>query len=207
MIRVLKHAGVLAVAAFLQVLAVAPAPAQSVEEFYKGKNLSLIIPNAPGGSFDLYARLVAAHLGQFLPGHPSIIPQNMPGAAGMQAANYLADLALKDGSVLAVLVPNITLAQVLGVQAITYDVRKLNWIGRAVATTATLFTWQTSQTKTLADLRQRETLVASTGPLSQAEIDSLCSTAWSEPGSSSCAATGAAPKPRSRSSAARPTAR
>ena len=91
----------------------------------------------------------------------------------MQAANYLYALAPKDGSVLAVLVPNITLAQVLGVQAITYDVRKFNWIGRAVATTATLFTWQTSSTKTLADLKQRETLVASTGPLSQAEINSL----------------------------------
>jgi tripartite-type tricarboxylate transporter receptor subunit TctC len=146
--------------------------AQTVEEFYKGKTLSLVIPNAPGGSFDLYARLVANNLGRFIPGHPSIVPQNMPGAGGMQAANYLASLAPKDGTVMSVLVPNITLAQVLGVQAIVYDTRTLNWIGRIVATTATLFTWHTSGTRTLADLKTRETLIASTGPLSQAEINS-----------------------------------
>ena len=145
--------------------------AQTVEEFFKGKNLTLIIPNAPGGSFDLYARQVADNLGRFIPGHPSIIPQNMPGAAGMLAANYLTNIAPKDGTVMAVLVPNITLAQILGVQAIAYDTRKFNWIGRIIATTATLFTWHTSATKTLADLKTRETLVAGTGPLSQAELE------------------------------------
>jgi len=146
--------------------------AQTTEQFYRGKTLSLIIPNAPGGSFDLYARLLANHLGRFIPGHPAIIAQNMPGAAGMQAANYLYGIAPKDGTVLSVLVPNITLAQILGVQAIAYDTRRFNWIGRIIATTATLFTWHTSPTKRLADLKTRETLVASTGPLSQAEINS-----------------------------------
>ena len=148
------------------------ASAQSPAEFYKGKTLSLIIPNAPGGSFDLYARLVTSHLGRFIPGQPSFIAQNMPGASGMLAANHLANVAPKDGTVLSVLVPNITLAQVLGVPAINYDTRQYNWIGRIIATTATLFTWHTSGTRTLADLKTRETLVASTGPLSQAEINS-----------------------------------
>ena len=96
----------------------------------------------------------------------------MPGASGMLAANHLASIAPKDGTLLAVLVPNITLAQVLGVSAINYDTRRFNWIGRVVATTATLFTWHTSNTRSLADLKTRETLVASTGPLSQAEINS-----------------------------------
>jgi tripartite-type tricarboxylate transporter receptor subunit TctC len=91
------------------------AQAQTPEDFYRGKTLSLIIPNAPGGSFDLYARLAANHLGRFIPGNPSIIAQNMPGAAGMQAANYLTSIAPKDGTVMSVLVPNITLAQILGV--------------------------------------------------------------------------------------------
>jgi tripartite-type tricarboxylate transporter receptor subunit TctC len=147
------------------------APAQTPADFYKGRNVSLVIPNAPGGSFDLYARLVAVHLGAFIPGRPSIIPQNMPGAGGMQAANYIYGIAPKDGSVLSVLVPNITLAQILDVQSITYDVRKLNWIGRAVATTSTLFTWERSATKKLADLKTRETLLATAGAISQAEID------------------------------------
>lgn len=167
-----KKACGLVLAVFMCLVSAQALHAQTPEEFYKGKNLSLIIPNAPGGSFDLYARLVAAHLGRFIPGHPSIIPQNMPGAAGMLAANYLSNIAPKDGSVLAILVPNITLAQVLGVQAITYDTRKFNWIGRVIATTATLFTWHTAMTKTLDDLKTKETLIASTGPLSQAEINS-----------------------------------
>jgi tripartite-type tricarboxylate transporter receptor subunit TctC len=153
--------------------AVSGVRAQTPEEFYRGRTINLIIPNAPGGSFDLYARLAANHLGRFIPGNPSIVAQNMPGAAGMQAANYLTSIAPKDGTVMSVLVPNITLAQILGVTAIAYDTRKFNWIGRIIATTATLFTWHTSGTKTTADLKTRETLVASTGPLSQAELDSV----------------------------------
>jgi len=168
----LRQAGRCLLAGLMVAAPMGAASAQTVEEFYRGKTLSLIIPNAPGGSFDLYARLVATHLGRFIPGHPAIVPQNMPGAGGMQAANYLSGIAPKDGSVLSVLVPNITLAQVLGVQSIAYDTRKLNWIGRIVATTATMFTWHTSPTKTLADLKTRETLLATAGALSQAEIDS-----------------------------------
>jgi tripartite-type tricarboxylate transporter receptor subunit TctC len=167
-----KYAGSCLLASLICAVPARALKAQTVEEFYRGKTLSLIIPNAPGGSFDLYARLVASNLGRFIPGHPSIVPQNMPGAGGMQAANYLASIAPKDGTVMSVLVPNITLAQLLGAQAIAYDTRKLNWIGRIIATTSTLFTWQTSRTKTLADLKTRETLIASTGPLSQAEINS-----------------------------------
>jgi tripartite-type tricarboxylate transporter receptor subunit TctC len=159
-------------AGLICVLAGAALPAQTVEEFYKARTLSLVIPNAPGGSFDLYARLVADHLGRFIPGHPTIVPQNMPGAAGMQAANYLAGIAPRDGSVMSVLVPNITLAQILGLPGVTYDVRRFNWIGRVIATTATLFTWHTSATRSLADLKTRETLIATTGALSQAEINS-----------------------------------
>jgi tripartite-type tricarboxylate transporter receptor subunit TctC len=168
----MKFAGCLLAGLLCAAPAQAQAQAQGVAEFYKGRNLSLIIPNAPGGSFDLYARLVADNIGRFIPGHPAIVPQNMPGAGGMQAANYLTSIAPRDGSVMSVLVPNITLAQVLGVQAVAYDTRKLNWIGRIIATTSTLFTWHTSATKTLSDLKTRETLIASTGAVTQAEINS-----------------------------------
>ena len=169
---IVKTAAGFLLATAMFVAALQAAYAQTPEEFYKGKTLNLIIPNAPGGSFDLYARLAANHLGRFIPGNPSIVAQNMPGAAGMQAANYLTNVAPKDGTVLSVLVPNITLAQILGVQSIAYDTRKFNWVGRIIATTATLFTWHTSGTRTPADLKARETLVAGTGPLSQAEINS-----------------------------------
>jgi tripartite-type tricarboxylate transporter receptor subunit TctC len=160
------------VALLLMMFACDGVRADPVADFYRGKTVTMIIGYGAGGGYDLYGRLAAEFLGRHIPGNPTIVPQNMPGAGGMQAANYLAGIAPKDGSVLSVLVPYITLAQVLGVQAIAYDARKLNWIGRIIATTSTLFTWHSSGTKTLADLKARETLIASTGPLSQAEIDS-----------------------------------
>ncbi len=150
----------------------AAAQAQSVEDFFRGRNVSVIIPNAPGGSFDLYGRLVARHIGRFIPGAPGTVPQNMPGAGGMVSANWLYEIAPKDGTTVGISVPNIALAHVLQVGPIRYDARKFNWIGRIVSPTATLFTWHTSPTKTVADLRVHETLIASTGPLSQANITS-----------------------------------
>ena len=148
------------------------AQAQGVADFFRGKSIALIIPNAPGGSFDLYGRLVARHLGKHIPGQPMLVPQNMPGASGMIAGNWLFGVAPQDGTAMGILIPNIAIAQVIGMPEIKYDVRKYNWIGRIVAPTATLFTWHTSGTKTVADLRNRETVIASTGPLSQAEITS-----------------------------------
>jgi tripartite-type tricarboxylate transporter receptor subunit TctC len=145
--------------------------AQSGADF-KGRTVSVIIPNAPGGSFDLYGRLVARHIGRFLPGAPSVVAQNMPGAGGMISANWIFEKAPGDGTVMGISVPNIALADVLHVDAIRYDARKFNWVGRIVSPTATLFTWHTAQTKTIADLRNVETLIASTGPLSQAQITS-----------------------------------
>lgn len=156
----------------LMCLAGAQANAQSVEDFYRSRNVQLVIPNAPGGSFDLYGRLVARHIGRFIPGAPNMVPQNMPGAGGMVSANWLYDVAPKDGSAVAISVPNIALAHVLEVGAIRYDARKFNWIGRIVSPTATLYTWHTAPTKTVADLRIHETLIASTGSVSQAHITS-----------------------------------
>jgi len=162
----------LAAGAALLSLAATAAQAQGVEDFYKGRNVSVIIPNAPGGSFDLYGRLVARHIGRFIPGAPNMVPQNMPGAGGMVSANWLYDAAPKDGSAIGISVPNIALAHVLEVSAIRYDARKFNWIGRIVSPTATLYTWHTAPTKTVADLRVHETLIASTGSVSQAHITS-----------------------------------
>ena len=161
-----------AAGAALICLAGAQANAQSIEDFYRGRNVQLVIPNAPGGSFDLYGRLVARHIGRFIPGAPNMVPQNMPGAGGMVSANWLYDVAPKDGSAVAISVPNIALAHVLEVGAIRYDARKFNWIGRIVSPTATLYTWHTAPTKTVADLRVHETLIASTGSVSQAHITS-----------------------------------
>ena len=117
----------------------AAARAQSAADFYRGKTITLVIPNAPGGSFDLYGRLVARHLGGVMPGEPAIVPQNMPGAAGMISANWLYSLAPQDGTAMAISVPNVALAQVVGMSEIKYDSRKMNWVGRVVGPTAPRF--------------------------------------------------------------------
>src|SRR4051794_34338533 len=105
--------GLPVMAAFFAVCA-GHAQAQSGVDF-KGRTVSVIIPNLPGGSFDLYGRLVARHIGRFLPGSPSVVAQNMPGAGGMISANWVYEKAPGDGTVMDISVPNIALADVLHV--------------------------------------------------------------------------------------------
>jgi len=80
--------------------AVPPAHSAGVEDFYKGKTVSLLIGYSVGGGYDAYGRLVARHLGKHIPGNPSVQPQNMTGAGSLKAANYLYSVAPKDGSVI-----------------------------------------------------------------------------------------------------------
>ena len=82
-------------------LAPSTAAADPVADFYRGKSISMIIATAPGGDYDLRARLVARHMGRHIPGNPTIVPRNMPGGVGIQAANYMANVAPQDGTVAA----------------------------------------------------------------------------------------------------------
>lgn len=88
------------------------------------KRISLYIGYTPGGSYDLYGRLVARHLGRFLPGQPTVVPQNMPGAGSLSAANYVYNIAPKDGTALGLVVETLPLEQNLGNPAVQYDARK-----------------------------------------------------------------------------------
>src|ERR1700761_6778186 len=92
-----------AAAIALQLAALAPAAAQSVEQFYKGRTITLLIPSAPGGINDLDGRLVAQYLGRYIPGNPKIVPENLPGASGVGIANRLYNTAEHDGSVIAII--------------------------------------------------------------------------------------------------------
>jgi tripartite-type tricarboxylate transporter receptor subunit TctC len=147
--------------------------ARAEEQFYRGRTLIILVGVAPGGSFDLYARLVARHLGDHIAGHPAIVVQNKSGAGGMTAANYLFNVAPRDGTVLDIMPPAIALTQALKSSELQYDARRLNWIGRLTSITQVFYTWHTSPTKTLADLQHRETLSAGTGP----DADSVVFTA------------------------------
>src|SRR5258706_889113 len=81
-------------------LQAAPALADPVEDFYRGRTVTLVIGYSVAGGYDSYARVVARHLGNHIPGHPSVLPQNMEGAGSLRAANYLYNAAAKDGSVI-----------------------------------------------------------------------------------------------------------
>ena len=112
-------------------LLIAPrAGAQTVEEFYQGKTLTLIVGNGPGGGFDVFARLLARHIGRYLPGHPSVVVQNMPGAGSLIAANYLYNVAPRDGATFGLIARNMPLLGLLGNNSnVRFDPRRFTWLG------------------------------------------------------------------------------
>jgi tripartite-type tricarboxylate transporter receptor subunit TctC len=113
----------------LGLLAMQPAAAQSVEQFYKGRSVTMLVGTAPGGINDISARLVAKHLGRFVPGNPSIVVQNNPGAGGLVTANKLYSTAEKDGSVLAKFERAVPQLQIQGDPNAQFDSTKFVWLG------------------------------------------------------------------------------
>src|SRR6266576_2622121 len=111
-------------------LAVAPAHADAVANFYKHRHVNLIVGSGPGGGYDIYARLLARHFGKFIPGHPPIIVQNMPGGGSLRAVNFLYNLAPKDGTTIGPFTRNMPLIGLLGGNAnVQFDPRRLTWLG------------------------------------------------------------------------------
>ncbi|MFM2128834.1 MAG: hypothetical protein RL477_380 [Pseudomonadota bacterium] len=147
-----------------------PAAAQSGGSFYKGKTVRLVIGFEPAGSYDLYARLAGRWLGRHVPGQPNVVPQNMPGAGGLSAANHVFRIAARDGTVLAALHNNIAFAQVTGTPNVEYDARKFNWIGRMAAPSDVHYAWHASGVKSFDDLFRKQVVVAGTGPSSNSVI-------------------------------------
>jgi tripartite-type tricarboxylate transporter receptor subunit TctC len=138
------------------------AKADPIEDFYRGKTLRMLIGYGPGGGYDLYARLVAEFLPQHLPGHPTIVPQNMPGAGSFAAANYMADAAPKDGTVLGVLAQTLALDNRVN-RNTKLDFTKFHYIGRAVTNIDTGAALPKSGIKSFADIRQKEYTVGASG--------------------------------------------
>src|SRR5436190_4020235 len=89
-------------------------PAHTADEFFRGKTVTFIVSTAPGGGYDTYSRLIARHIGRFLPAQPNVVVQYMPGAGGVRAANYLYAAAPKDGTALAMLDQAVYLDHILG---------------------------------------------------------------------------------------------
>jgi tripartite-type tricarboxylate transporter receptor subunit TctC len=136
---------------------------QSLETLYKANGLKFVIASGPGGGYDAYGRALARHIGRYLPGNPNVVAQNMPGADGMKATNYMFNVAPRDGSVMGNTYATMTLQPLFSSRGIQYDPLKLNWIGSMGKQNALCVTWETSQIKTIADAQSSETTVSSTG--------------------------------------------
>ena len=118
----------LAAVAALPLALAAPAPA-TADDFYKGRQVSVICGFAPGGGYDVYARLFGRHIGRFIPGNPSVVVQNMEGAGTVRASNYVYVNAVKDGTVIAAVNQNMPMYQMLGGKAAQFEAAKLRWVG------------------------------------------------------------------------------
>jgi tripartite-type tricarboxylate transporter receptor subunit TctC len=139
------------------------ANAQSVEEFYKGKQVRMIIGYPVGSGYDVHARLLARHLGRHIPGRPTVIPQNMEGAGSVRAANHIYDIAAKDGLTIGAInraVPFGPLLGITGKQLTTFDALQYGWIGSMNTSITVAMVWAASGITKFEDLLKRETVVS-----------------------------------------------
>ena len=136
-----------------------PARADAVADFYKGKQISLIIGTSSGNDYDFRARLLARHMGRFIAGEPSIVPRNMPGAGGINAANWLANVAPHDGTAIHLIMANMMNKQAVGVPGIKFDARKFSWIGNTTSTPNVTSSWHTSGVTNIEQVKERELII------------------------------------------------
>jgi tripartite-type tricarboxylate transporter receptor subunit TctC len=138
--------------------------AQTVPAFYKGKSIRLLIGFGPGGGYDIYARVVAAHMGRHIPGEPSIVPQNMPGAGSVLVANHLANVAPRDGTVMGAFASGVPSVPLLTPDQAKFDASALSWIGSANNEVQIDYVWHTSPATTLEGVLKTEVILGATGP-------------------------------------------
>ena len=148
---------------FLATLCMVGAQARAQDSFYKGKTVELNIGYPPGGSNDVYARLLSAHLGKHLPGNPNVVARNMPGAGSFLAANHMASVAPKDGTSIAICAPTIALDEMLATPGVRFKTAQLNWIGRISPLINVIMISKRSPVKTVADAQKAEVTLSGTG--------------------------------------------
>src|SRR4051812_7741919 len=158
------------IATMLGTLAAAtPAMAESVADFYRGRQIQVVIGHEVGGGYDVYGRLVGRFLAKHLPGNPRVIAQNMVGAGSRKAANWLYSIAPRDGSVIGVTAQTTPLDQALKQEGVSFDAAQFNWIGNPIIDNQVFFAWHTTGIQTLDDAITKGGLIcggtgASTNP-------------------------------------------
>jgi tripartite-type tricarboxylate transporter receptor subunit TctC len=146
------------------------ASAESVEDFYRGKQITLLIASGVAGGYDTYARVFARHFSNYVPGQPSIVPKNVPAAGGLTAANTLYAVSARDGLTIAALTNGVAMDPLFGNPAARFDVKKFNWIGSIGKLQNICATWFQSPIKTFEAAREREVVVAAAGATSNTSV-------------------------------------
>jgi tripartite-type tricarboxylate transporter receptor subunit TctC len=141
-----------------------PGSAQTAADFYKGKNLDLYIGYSAGGGYDVYARALARYLGRHLPGNPTVVPKNMPGAGSLVLANWLYNVAPKDGTAIGMIGRGTGFDPLLGSTKAQFNAAKFNWLGSMNDEVSVCVAWHTSGMNTLEQVTQKELTVGGTGP-------------------------------------------
>ena len=147
------------VAAALVALACSTVPGAAEPSFYAGKQITLIAGSGVGGGYDLLARLAARHLGRLIPGHPTIVVQNMPAAGSLVATNQIYNSAPKDGTVIALIQRGMLLAKLSNPSGVRFELEKLNWLGNLNSETGLVLAWHTAPHRRAQDLFERELIV------------------------------------------------
>jgi tripartite-type tricarboxylate transporter receptor subunit TctC len=132
------------------------ASADSVEDFYKGNTITIVVGSAAGGGYDLYSRLLARHIGRHIPGQPTVVVRNRPGAGGLVANNAMYNIEKRDGTTLGFLNQTMAIAQKLGYNGVKYDAAQFNWIGRITLGVEVVAVSAKAGVKTIDDVKKKE---------------------------------------------------
>ena len=147
--------------------------AQSAADFYRGKTMTLTVGYSAGGGYDTYARILARHMGKHIPGTPTIVVQNMPGAGSLKAANYLYNVAPKDGTAFGMFGRGIALEPLIGTSQAQFEATKFLWLGSGTDEAAVVVTWHTKQIATWADMLSKPFTVGGEGTGSDPDVYAL----------------------------------
>jgi tripartite-type tricarboxylate transporter receptor subunit TctC len=155
------------VAATLAALAVlaarVPAQAQTVADFYRGKSIEVLISSSAGGGYDAYSRMLARHMGRYIPGNPVLVPKNMAGGGGIRATNFLYNAAPKDGLSIAIINRGVPFEPLLGNKSAQFDATRLQWIGSTNDEVSICAAWHTTGVERYEQVLERELVVGGSG--------------------------------------------
>jgi tripartite-type tricarboxylate transporter receptor subunit TctC len=157
-------------ATFLAAMSVTHAHAQAVADFYRGKTITLLIGYTSGGGYDLYARVLARHMGRHIPGNPTVVPQNMPGAGSLRVAGFLYTAAPKDGTAIGMFGRGVAIEPLIGASGAQFDARRFTWLGSGSDQVSLCASWHTSRVKTWSDMLTTPFTVGGEGPGSDPDM-------------------------------------